>query len=507
MFSRYARTRCAIVVFIYRESGIMSIIVTIAGVETETSGINIVNAITHTPDICNFQLHDPSSVPQAGQEVICYVDSTSGTVLFAGTIYSSAKKKLAPNDVITDRVYTYIVECQDYSRLLNQRLVVETYASTNSKTIIDDIVANFTDSAHGFTTNNVATSRTLTRVVFNYIKVFDAISQLADLLEWDWYVDNDKDIHFFEKETRSAPFVINNDAVTNKINDLMVVPDYSQTRNRVFVRGGTEVSTGTKTQSWECDGEGRIWSIKHDDASGFSMTVGGAPVTVGTEYLNADDGTYAYYFNSNEKYVRAGDGSPTATPGAGVVIVATYNYRTPIIVQADNVGSQAAIAAIEGGDGIYESIIRDDSIDSTSLAQDRAVAEVNQFGNVMINGSFTTYETGFVVGQFVELDVPDYESYDGNYQIQRLSIVPHGPNMELYVIEFATTLYELKDFLLALVRGFSRLKLRSDEIVDVLKIVNETVTVTDSTPSTSLNAHPAVWGNPTMAIWDMFTWG
>lgn len=486
----------------------MSIIVTVNAIETNTSGISIVNAITYEPDSCTFTLHAPDNVPLAGQEVFCYLNSTSGTVLFGGVIISVKQAKLGISIDSSIREYSYQVECQDFSKLLNQRLVIETYVSRKSDYIIADFVSSFTDSAFGFTTNNVEVSRTITRIVFNYIPVTEAIQQLADLLLWDWYVDSNKDIHFFEKESRSAPFVINDTAVVTTINNFQIVPDYTQVRNRVYVRGGTEVSAATKNQTWVADGEERIWSIKHNDTSNFSMTIntggGAVPVTIGTDYLDPDDGTYAYYFNSSEKYIRAGDGTPTATPGDGDILEATYNFRKPIIVRADNTASQTAIAIIEGGDGIYEDIIRDNSIDSTSIAQDRATAEVNQFGNATINGKFTTYESGFIAGQFVEVAVPGYETFDGNYQIQRVSINAAGPNDELYTVTFASTLYELKDFLLAIVKEFSRLKLRADEIVDVLKILSETITSTDSLTAVTLAAHPIKWGVPK---WGMTTWG
>ena len=476
-------------------------------VETQTTGIFIVNAVTHEPDSCTFNLHAPDIVPVSGQEVVCYLDSTAGTVLFAGVIVSTTQYKLAPNVESTDRLYTYQVECQDYSKLLNQRLVIETYVSKKSDYIIADIVSQFTDAAFSFTTNNVERSRTITRVLFNYIPVAEALQQLADLLEWDWYIDSDKDIHFFEKETRSAPFVIDDTAVTTKINNFQVTPDYTQVRNRVYVRGGAEVSASSIPQAIEADGEARFWALSYDQTSSLSMKIDSVPQTVGVEYLNDDDGTYDFLWNSNEKYVRAGDFAPTATPTAGAVIEFTYNFKMPVIVRADNIASQVSIAAIEGGDGIYEDIIWDDSIDSKSVAQDRAIAEVNQFGNFLINGGFTTYESGFVAGQFVEIDVPNYEAYSGKYQIQRISITADGPNDELYMITFASTLYELKDFLLALVRGASRLKLAEDEMIDILKVLSESITVTDTLDSTELNAHPVKWGNPTTGIWNMFTWG
>jgi len=477
------------------------IYVTINGTEVKTTGIEISNELTHTPDTCSFVLHNPDTAPSAGQVVICRLDTSTGTVLFAGTIISTNQVKLAPHETPALRYYSYQVDCQDYTHLLNQRLVINAYVSKNSKEIIADIVTNFTDAAHGFTTTNVSTSRTITRIVFDYIPVVEAITQLADLLLWDWYVDSDKDIHFFERETISAPFLIDDTAVTTKINNFNITPDYTQLRNRCYVRGGTYKSDYI-TQSIVADGQARFWTLAYE-MSDFTMTIGGAPVTSAVDFLYPDDGTYAYYWNSGEKYVRCGDFTPTATPAIGSVMAFTYKYKVPVIVRADNLASQTAIAAIEGGDGIYESIIRDDTIDNTTTAHDRANAEVIQYGDCQITGGFTTYESGFKAGQFVDISVSGYTALHGNYQIQRVVINAASPDDEFYQITFASTLYELKDFLLGLIRAQSRLKLREDEIVDILKIVNENITITES-HAISKTPHPVKWDE---FLWSMATWG
>jgi len=484
------------------------IIVTINAIETETTGINITQALTHTPDTCSFALHDPDNVPSAGQEVYCYLDSTSGTKLFGGVITTAIQSKLAPHDISTSREYTYHVECEDFTRLLDSRLVSAAYTSQKSDAIISDIVTNFTDAAHGFTENNVEVSRTITRIVFNYVPVSQALSDMADLLEWDWYVDYDKDIHFFERETRPAPFDIDDDAVRNTIDNFRINPDYSQIRNRVFVRGGYFLSD-EYTDSWVADGESRVWATGYAPHEPSSLKVDGVANTYAIDYLNLDDGTYEFFWNYSERYIRCSEfGATTPTPGVGDVIEFKYKYEVPVIVQVDNILSQTAIAAIEGGDGIYESIIRDETIDSLNLAHERGLAEVNQFGNVQISGSFTTYESGFAEGQFVNISVPGYESFAGKYQIRRVSIQPFGPNAEYYTVEFAVTLYELKDLLLSLVRDRSRIKLRADETVDIFKIITESITVTETSIDTYKYTHPVKWG-PTaeQSRWNEFTWG
>jgi hypothetical protein len=466
-----------------------------------TKGLIIENCLTRTPDTASFVLENPDTAPAAGQSVEIYRDSTDN-VLFKGVIVSLNKYKLAPNEDPTYRLYSYRIRCQDYQRFLDRYLVNESYTSSSCKTIIEDFILNFTDPAIGFTTNNVATGPTITKAVFSYKRVSECITEIADMVGYDWYVDENKDLHFFQRETRDAPFTINDSALVNKINNFSITPDYSQVRNRVYVRGSYYLSDNY-TQTITADGTSRVFNLAwkpHD----LSMTVGGVSVSVAVDNLYADDGTYDYFWNYTEKYIRCSEyPGKTTTPVAGTELAITYKYEVPILVRADNTISQTAIAALEGGDGIYESVVKDETIESKELAQDRAQAEVENFGNAMISGSFSTLEHGFKAGQKVDISCSGYESFAGAYQIQRVTIRPVTPNDIMYIVEFSTTLYELKDLLIFLLRQGKRIKIRNDEVVDVLKIISESITLADSVTLTKLG-HPSKWDE---RVWDRFTWG
>jgi len=478
------------------------IYVEVDGSSIYSEGLRIEDAITSSPNTASFSMLAPTVEPVAGMSVLIYRGTVANT-LFGGLIVEVQKSMIGPNQTVANIPYRYDILAEDYQQLLNERLVVQTYTSQTCLQIIQDFVTNFTDAAHGITTTNVSTGPTITDIRFSYVKVQDAIIELANLVNYDWYMDSDKDIHFFEKETLPAPFTIDDTALKEYIFNFTITPDYTQVRNCVYVRGGYYLSTA-RAFSWVADGSARTWPLGYAPHAPTTLTVNGVPATFALDNLNADDGTYEYFWSYQEKYLRCAENAgTTTTPAAGQVIVFTYQFEVPILVRADNTVSQAAIAAIRGGDGVIESIIKDDSIDSKDIAQDRAIAEVNQFGNAWITGSFDTFEHGFASGQFVELDVSNYESFDGKYQIKRVSTQILGAGNPVYHIEFATTLYELKDLLSAFIRESKRIKLREDETVDVLKLVSESITLTDTT-ATLLTAHPVKWDQ---FQWGLATWG
>ncbi|KKK58019.1 hypothetical protein LCGC14_3048650, partial [marine sediment metagenome] len=175
------------------------------------------NILTRQVDRARFTIKKYGSVhvlnPTVGQEVEIYND---GIKIFGGIIIKVTQR------IQQYKILFFDVECEDYTRLLDRKLVINSYKNQTIQEIIEDINNNFLT---GFTINNVTGgSREVAYIAFNYIPVSQALQRLADLISFDWYVDFDKDIHFFAKETSFAPFEIN-DVNLNLIKNLSLKPD------------------------------------------------------------------------------------------------------------------------------------------------------------------------------------------------------------------------------------------------------------------------------------------
>ena len=108
-----------------------------------------------------------------------------------------------------------------------------------------------------FTTINVSDGPTISEIAFDYVQVSDAITKIAEICGYEWYVDYDRDIHFFAKNTYPAPFQLDDNQADYK--DLIIDTDVSQIRNRIFVKssnikdfvGEAFVADGVSTK-WNC---------------------------------------------------------------------------------------------------------------------------------------------------------------------------------------------------------------------------------------------------------------
>ncbi len=92
----------------------------------------------------------------------------------------------------------------DWGYLLDGTLVKKNYAMMDPHDIVLDLVATFC-SGKGFTTNHVQTGNFLIpSIKFNYQQPTKALESLAKLIGWDWYIDPNKDIHFFLGDVENA---------------------------------------------------------------------------------------------------------------------------------------------------------------------------------------------------------------------------------------------------------------------------------------------------------------
>lgn len=85
---------------------------------------------------------------------------------------------------------------------LLDRVVTASYdGSTSADNIIKDLINTFSPS--GFTTANVQVSDTFPKIAFNAVPLWTAIGDvLASVGDFDLYVDDDKDLHFFKEGTQ-----------------------------------------------------------------------------------------------------------------------------------------------------------------------------------------------------------------------------------------------------------------------------------------------------------------
>lgn len=459
--------------------------------------LQAVDELTDQTNTCNFSLIDRSGngIPDTDEEII--ITLSNGDKLFGGYIVEVKLTSKKDTGVVQANI-----SCVDYTRLLDRALVTKSYTNQTDAEIIADILATYC-AGFGITGTNVVEGVTIDQINFNYIQPSQAIRRIADLTGRNWYIDYDKDIHYFPLVTAEAPFNIT-DAVVTDYSGLNITKDATQLKNRVYVRGGTRLSDPT-TYSTKGDGVMRKFVLP-DKPHDVSVTVNGISKTLGIK--NIDISGFDYYLNFQEKYIEQDSGAVVL--GTGDTLAVTYTYDIPILVAVEDTAS-----IIEHGQ--KEFAIFDKSITTQQSARDRASAELTDYANNLIEGSFSTFTDGFRTGQYLTINLADYGIND-MYIVQKVTAISYGAGHYYYQVSIASAkTMGIIRFLIELLETNGRfVEVDDDEVVDNLLSIADSLnpdSLLDALTIDSAGAY-ATWctdslqSTPiTRARWDLFQWG
>ena len=425
----------------------------------DLESVSIQNNLIMTSDTGTLimQLDGELARPKCGQEFIWNtVDSDTGLELtrdFGGVLVTVQEDTEG-----TSLVYTLTVK--SYDHWLNRHLVVywfnqyyvsgtktqllslvpgdaaninNTTSNGNGDGIINRIVEMF---CPGFTCNNVVAVPTqVVPQYFNYTAPSDAIKTIADQLEYGWYCDYYRDIHFYAFEDFPSPLPNNTLDADNDLvsyGDLEIIEDGQQTYNKVFLKGfKTRVPTPLLL-TFQGDGSSQQWSLGYRVSSikgdiavavytsmanytadtsfqntgvasrGVQMTIARDIVDGAPDQPSASNTAYIHY---TQYMLRLPNYNGAGILPSGYVIGVYFHYLKDVIYMGQDVQAQSTIAAIEGTDGSYEYAVDDKSLTNSTIGAPQAKAQllIQKYGLPQISGTFTSFLSGWRAGQSFQL--------------------------------------------------------------------------------------------------------
>lgn len=434
------------------------------------NSLKIENILTRQVDRCVFTIQKLTSgtmtyVPTIGREVTVYHGDTK---VFAGNI---VKVNLTADDF---KIIRYNVECNDYGRRLDRYLISDTWSSTSIETIINSIVADKGLGSEGFTTNNVVAPTVLSSIAFNYEPFSTVLTKLADLVNYDWYVDYDKDIHFFAKDENQSPFDLEDDTGTFIFNTLKITKDNSQIRNVIYVRGGEYLGSNF-TSEFISDGTQNVYALPYRYDS-LRLSVTGEVFDGGVDGVDIAN-NFDYMWNKDEKFVRfRGDRIPNASSNIRISGEPFLPVRTKV---RDSV-SIADMASAEGGSGVYEHLVIDPTINSKEAARDRAKAELLSYSDTLNEGEFQTYRDGLKAGQQINITSAAYDLNE-DFIINKVVATPWADGFRYQVTLVTTKTMGVIEFLRNLLEKDRKdIVINENEILDVVESFDENITIVES---------------------------
>lgn len=470
--------------------------------KVQLNSLQITSNVNQRKDTCAFSvvIHNAKTFyPDVNDEVEVFDGPDK---IFGGVVLSYEMS----NEVAD--LATVKITCTDYSRFMDRKLVLERFENMTVGDIIAYMISVY---APTFTDNNVIGTRTVTSIAFNRITMSEAIQKIADQIGYSWYVDQNRDIHFFPRSEELAPFNLTDDSGTFIWKSLVVKDDMSQLRNAVYVEGG-EAKGNTRTETFIAptdDDERKIYRLANKFAELPLVKVNGVTKTVGVDFLD-NEADFDAMWSFQQKYIKFTTGNE---PSAGQTVEVTGDPLFPIIIRI-----QSTISVNEYG--LYEFVIRDKTIRSRDEAKARALAELQSYQNGVVEGKFQTYDKGLRAGQVINL-ISAQKGLNESFMIQSVQFKMRTPTEGIWSVQLATLrTIGIIEFLRNLLKDNEIIDGESDTLLTFLQFQDAAV-CSDELTAISATQPPYIWlsnnpaedasviaasgGRPPIR-WNLFTW-
>lgn len=439
--------------------------------------------LTKSPASLRFKIRNyPSKTyqPALNDEVTFY---NGATKIFGGYVVDTS-------EVIEGLLKFFTVTCKDYTVDLDRQLVAESYENMTVNAIIADIAATYLT---GFTTTNVNCTTVIDSLQFNYITVSQCLKRLVTFLgNYDWYVDYNKDIHFFQNTIIPAPFSLSDSSANFAWDSLMYDSDSDQIRNTIIVQGGLVALSTTRDYFFNGDGT-KTSFVLGDKLDGTpTLTVGGVAKTVGIDGTDAD-ASFQWMWSAANNAVRSTAGN-TAGAGTNNIVVNGYPLY-PLVAIFENNASVVLY-------GVRQFLIQDKTIVTQAAAEQRATAEILKYANPKYKGQFVTYTDGLIVGQTITI-ASTIRNISGDFKITNIRTSVYTPTGSLaYNISFVTAdVIGINDILnkLLILDPSEATGIPTNTVIQIIKQISEGVSITDALSQPSISTGPYKW--------NAFNWG
>lgn len=386
--------------------------------------------------------------------------------------YDDAKFDIKINGVVKE---SFTINHTEYKIYFTKPIYMTAVASevgflvtgTNMTAFIDEFKFS---TVNPFNIANVSCDLSVKTVAFNRVSVTSALEKLSKLTNFQWYVDYDKSIYFFEKNTINSPFNLSDDGEKHIYDSLFISNDISQLRNRVYIRGG-ESEGSARTESQNGDGVKKHFVLANKFAQMPTVKIGGVTQNCGVDYLTPEDAADCFW-SYQEKYVRF-----KVAPTSGTNNI-TFDGIPLFPVQ---VQFQDSISIEKYG--VYEFAKKDLTIKSKEEAFTFAKAELEAYGQDIVEAGFKTYISGLRSGQIINVQ-SDRRSLDEDLLIQSvsMSMISGGDDpVIVYDVKLATLrTMSIIGILIDLLKSEDRLiDDTADETLEKAIFNNETINVVE----------------------------
>ncbi|WP_025027757.1 hypothetical protein [Caldalkalibacillus mannanilyticus] len=337
---------------------------------------------------CSFTVYEPKMELTVGMEVTV-LDHQA--IIFAGSIESTTE--------YGDGDRYVAVSCVDYSQLIDKRVVFTAFENRLAGDMVKSIIYGFFHE-EGITEGTIQDGPLISKAVFNYDNGNVAMNYLSEITGYNWFIDHEKKLHFFSRETYQAPYSLSDTSFNYK--GLQVKKTRGQYRNRQYVRAGLDITGEIPLEkpTPRPDGVSQTFILRLPVAKKPRIFIDGVEVDPEDIGANGVDQNKKFYFSYNSNTITQDN---SEEPLNNQVLEISYRGLYPILVVAENPEEIAKRKELEGGTGVYEDVIEEQKLDTRASAFDFATGKLDKYGMIPRIITFSTYHGGLKAGQLLSI--------------------------------------------------------------------------------------------------------
>lgn len=340
-------------------------------------------------------------------EVIIYADKDTDpatTKIFTGIIEDIKFNEVENKGKLT-------LSGRDYGAVLQDMTVQPIIFQDRDVGEIAKVIVQQNAQSLVTTTNiDTATGTVVTSIPFNHTTISKALNQLAELADFVWYVDENKDVHFEAKDSVSSGITLNN------ANDNTLIGNFKKSDKEIFNRVwvyGNRILTGTTEVGGI--GAGSVISLENKPHN-TRVTVGGVLSEpggiLGMNDPAIEDQKWLIDFNEAQVVFTSGTTAGENIPASGTSNVSIdYDRSVPLL-------SFKSDATSITNYGPKERIITDDNLKSFDEVEDKATEFLAENKDERIQGDLQLKGIiDLTPGNTIVIDFPNEDIDEQTYKI------------------------------------------------------------------------------------------
>lgn len=416
------------------------------------------------------------------------ITDTNGDIAFKGVVMKPVARLLSPTTRIWD------LSCTDNHYYVDKRIIARAYTNQTAGAIVRDLITNVF-SAEGITAGTIDDLAVVDKMVFNYVNGDRAMRMLSEYTNAVWYVDENKELYFYERTSNNAPFTIRDgDVLTNPM------PYFDKAnfkyRNAQYITNIKNV-TDTQEEFFIGDGTRQTFTVGYpfNELPTVELNTGSGYTSQDVGIRGTDTGKDWYVALGSNELVQ--EFTSTAISSSDSIRV-TYKGIYQLVALAKDDAEVDRVGTLETGTstGLIDAATTQAGISGSEAGIDVAASYLDRFAQTSTLMSFTTTKNTperLRAGQVLDFEMVNQE-IAGSFLIDTVNIRFRN-NVTFYDVKCVASPpeYTLESFLKDMDDKISDAFIEISENIDTEEVLvvradggTETTTITEVDTETVL---------------------